>query len=359
MLMAALILLLLAVPTGLVLLLGKMKPRLSGGQIAFILLYILAFLVLVVVMLTNSYEYTKALDPIDDGYSPFSDRHFLTLLVHFILFHTAALLVWRRGNMLPPLVLVSCLAMLITGSAIAGATTLQLMYHAGTDELNNAGTPSFGIVFPLLSILLAAILLVKVIQQEGRERATYTYSNKALNWLNALLGRQQGVPLWALLLALPIFTLIAIILLLFGQDTDSIVKVFTETTTWTFSRHTHPPPLDHTGHYLCTVAASGSPNIVKPLRLGMRGGRQIIVNRQLLISNAFEELIAEGAPHLHRAIRGYYDQHGPGLARRINTPAASNITYCVMKPLEWAFLLCLYVFCCKPEARISRQYPLR
>lgn len=144
--------------------------------------------------------------------------------------------------------------------------------------------------------------------------------------------------------------------MIFGQDYDAVVKGFTETTEWKFSQHDHPPYLDHRGHYLCTVAACGSPRLVKPLRWGKRGGRPIIVNRQLQIANAFEELIADFSPKLHHFLRTNYDKYGYNLSQKIKTPAASNITYLLMKPLEWFFLLCLYTFCLYPERKIERQY---
>ena len=98
--------------------------------------------------------------------------------------------------------------------------------------------------------------------------------------------------------------------MLFGDDYDAVSKALTETTTWGFSQHDHPPHLPHQGHYLCTVAACGSPQLVKPLRWGIRGKQRIIVNRQLQIANAFEELIADLSPTLHRFIRKNYDRYG-------------------------------------------------
>ena len=158
---------------------------------------------------------------------------------------------------------------------------------------------------------------------------------------------------------LPIFIIITIILTLFGQHTDSLVKVFTDTATWHLSQKIHAPILphvDHGGHYLCTVAANGSPNIVKPIRYGKRGGKRIIVNRQLLVANAFESLLEDYLPKFHKVIRRNYDKYGLDLSRKINTPRLSNLTYILMKPLEWLFLVCLYLFDVNPEKRISIQY---
>ena len=135
-----------------------------------------------------------------------------------------------------------------------------------------------------------------------------------------------------------------------------LVKVFTDTSTWMFSQKMHPPILDHRGHYLCTVAATGNPKIVKPLRLGTRGGQTIIVNRQLQIANAFEECIQDLSPNAHRLIRKNYDRHGYNISLYINSAMRSNMVYFAMKPLEWMFLIFLYLFCVNPEQKIQKQY---
>ena len=72
---------------------------------------------------------------------------------------------------------------------------------------------------------------------------------------------------------------------------DAPIKAFTDTADWTFSQQIPPPPMESSGHYLCTVAAGGHKKIVKPLRYGTRRGQTIVVNRQLCIANAFEEWI--------------------------------------------------------------------
>jgi putative membrane protein len=188
------------------------------------------------------------------------------------------------------------------------------------------------------------------------ELSTKTFRIRWLNRLNTLLSSRFTVLTWSVLLIFPVFVLITLLLMLFGQDYDSVAKGFTETTTWAFSQKEHPPYLEHTGHYLCTVAACGSPRLVRPLRWGKRGGRPIIVNRQLQIANAFEELVADFSPALHRFLRTNYDKYGYDLSQKINTPFASNLTYLLMKPLEWFFLLCLYTFCLHPEKKIEKQY---
>lgn len=83
-----------------------------------------------------------------------------------------------------------------------------------------------------------------------------------------------------------------------------------------------------------------------------------MVNRQLLIANAFEELIQESTPRLHKFIRNAYDRYGYPLSKNITTPASSNLVYRLMKPLEYLFLAVLYFCCSKPEEKINKQYAI-
>ena len=90
--------------------------------------------------------------------------------------------------------------------------------------------------------------------------------------------------------------------------------------------------------------------------MGIRRGEKIIVNRQLCIANAFEDLIKEKIPRFHHFIRYIYDKYGYPLSKHINTAVQADITYILMKPLEWIFLITLYLFDKKPENRINLQY---
>ena len=144
--------------------------------------------------------------------------------------------------------------------------------------------------------------------------------------------------------------------MIFGQRPDEAIRAFLETSDWTLSQKISPPPIVEEAHYLCTVSLRGHKNIVKPTRMGIRRGKRIVVNRQLCIANAFEDLIKEKTPRFHHFIRYIYDKYGYPLSKHINTAWQADITYILMKPLEWIFLIVLYLFDKKPENRINLQY---
>ena len=135
-----------------------------------------------------------------------------------------------------------------------------------------------------------------------------------------------------------------------------MITAFTNTADWTLSQKIPPPRIDYDGHYLCTVAACGNEKLVKPIRAGKRHGQLIVVNRQLLVANAFEDLLKEKTPNFHKIVRGTYDKIGLPISKYINSKEKSNIVYILMKPLEWLFLIVLYTFDKNPENRISIQY---
>lgn len=117
-----------------------------------------------------------------------------------------------------------------------------------------------------------------------------------------------------------------------------------------------PPPVEMEAHYLCTVSLRGHRKIVKPLRYGIRRNQKIVVNRQLCIANAFEQVLEEKVPKMHRFIRYVYDKYGYPLSKHINTEVSADIIYIIMKPLEYFFLFVLYLVDKKPENRIAIQY---
>lgn len=184
-----------------------------------------------------------------------------------------------------------------------------------------------------------------------------TARGRLLDWAAATLADARRTPLVGFVLLWPLAGIAIVLQVLLGQEPDAAVRAFTETADWALSTKAGPPPVPGPdNHYLCTVAAGGHPALVRPLRAGVRHGRRITVNRQLLVANAFEDLVATRWPQGHRAIRATYDRHGYPLSRRITTQASADAVYLLMKPLEWAFVAVLYACDRRPEDRIARQY---
>lgn len=154
----------------------------------------------------------------------------------------------------------------------------------------------------------------------------------------------------------PLLGILIGILFLFGQKPDAVIKAFTETSDWTLSQRVAPQNIYYDEHYLCTVAAGGHEKIVKPGRLGVRHGHQVIVNRQLCVANAFEQVLEERLPRLHKRVRHFYDTYGFPAAKLIRSRYTADVIYFLMKPLEWLFLIVLYLTDVNPEDRIAVQY---
>lgn len=279
----------------------------------------------------------------------FSPKHRLSAYVIIALCMIAYFYCTWRKRLAPPLmeVLVNCL--LIIGIAF--------------NALMIAHDP---LPFTWLSGNVPIILLFTMrLARNHRAFLDQAIEHPARNLLEGLCWKLLRAPVLAkfplfMMLCLPLLALVAGVLMLFGQRPDALVRAFTDTYKHGLSQ------LDHEcagvvcgGHFLCTVAARGHARLVRPQRLGVRGGGSIICNRQLLVSNAFEELVQERAPHLHRIIRGNYDHVGTFVHRHFtwfDRKWVADAIYLLMKPLEWCFLLVLYACTRDPENRTARQY---
>ena len=248
---------------------------------------------------------------------------------------------YRDANSLSPLANVFCI------SGILGGVVLLLVFD------NQLQVASFHTFF----LLIYSIHLLWVRIREWQEdRTEISYENRLLQWLHRLLNKSRNWPWLAVLIALPTLALVVLILMLFGQQPDSMIKAWTNTADWAFSQKIPPQNLIIDEHYLCTVAAGGHENVVKPQRMGVRHGHPVVVNRQLCIANAFEQVLEEKTPHFHRFLRRNYDRYGYPFAKHIKKKWAMDLIYYLMKPLEWLFLLVLYLVDRKPENRIAMQY---
>jgi hypothetical protein len=141
-----------------------------------------------------------------------------------------------------------------------------------------------------------------------------------------------------------------------GHPTGAL-DVFARTCTHAFSTLPLEVAQSQCGHYLCTIAARGHPSLVRPERLGVRRGRVIVVNRQLAIANAFEDLLHARWPRFGRTARVCYDYLAIPICRWVKNRWLADIVYLAMKPAEWLFYLALLVFDQQsPEARVERMY---
>lgn len=298
-------------------------------------------------------DYTEAVYLSDwDYHTPISAEYgwILVIIVIWFLVSWACLSYSERaGNIFPPIITACLIAGIYSGWALCIIYLIQLA--RGID-----------FVWFYLSLLPLNLLLLSVHSMYGftvfygQQRARTEYSNPLLNGINWFF---TGGNRWLLsgLLVLAILLPAAILLLeLFGQSPDVLIRAFTETSDWTLSQKISPPPITDNGHYLCTVSLRGHKKIVKPVRYGIRRGEKIVVNRQLCVANAFEQLIEERSPGFHRAVRNFYDKYGYPLSKHIQTPLAADLTYLLMKPFELVFLAVLYTFDKKPEDRIAMQY---
>jgi hypothetical protein len=281
----------------------------------------------------------------------FSPAHQLTIAVIILLSLVSYVYSRFRTRMAPPVIEVLVNVCLLIGIVL----NFFLCFH--TTELALA-------IFGSLPVMLLGILmLIKnqalFMEQAADHTATSLNRFESLAW--KLLTAEPIVKFPLLLVCcLPVLVLLAAVLLLFGQKPDSMIRAFTDTYKHGLSQWDHQ--CDNVacgGHYLCSVAANGHSTIVKPQRLGIRNNNPIICNRQLLISNAFEDLIQERMPSIHRVIRQQYNKVGEFVHHHyhiFNIKFVSDSIYLLMKPLEWLFLLTLYTFDRKPENRIEKQY---
>ena len=209
---------------------------------------------------------------------------------------------------------------------------------------------------PLLYMIHVIVLMVRIVKEKAEKQKELNYNNPILQKINSWLLAGANLFWVAVVALLPVLGVLVALLVLFGQQPDSIIKVFTQTSDWVLSGEISPPPVAYDTHYLCTVSLRGHKKIVKPLRYGIRRGEKIVVNRQLCVANAFEQLLEEKTPNLHRKIRRFYDTYGYPISKHIHTAFAADVVYVLMKPLEWFFVVVLYLFDQKPENRINSQY---
>lgn len=300
----------------------------------------------------------------DELHAPLNKEYAVTFVVISLLYVLGMLvLTLMSGRKRPPLITVLCIAAMYLGVFESVLFTIHILGIHSTQE-SGAIYSRFGLdlLYTLLIPINMILIMLRTIYIEiksyepDKSRSSKIESIPILSWCDKILNNSKSWPFIAIIMMIPILGMVIGVLALFGQAPDAAIKAFTETADYTFSTKIPPQNLYYDEHYLCTVAAGGHKKIVKPIRMGKRHGHDVVVNRQLMIANAFEQILEERTPRLHRAIRDFYDKYGFPIARLIKTKMVADVVWFVMKPLEWFFLIIIYLFDVNPEDRIARQY---
>lgn len=308
------------------------------------------------------------------AHEPFNGDYALALFI-FAVYGFLSYLILKFGRKkLPPLVEVFLLGGVYVGCGICVLWILQLVCGGHAEDMAagiisethpgmsiQMNSSDFLMIFclcsvPFLFLIHAVQMLCSLVKEKAKRQETLQYKNPFMQRINQWFLKGANLFWMAAIALLPILGILAIILCLFGQQPDGIILGFTKTSDWILSQEIAPPPVAQDAHYLCTVSLRGHKKLVRPLRYGIRKGEKIVVNRQLCVANAFEQLLMEKMPRFHKMIRNFYDTYGYPISRHINSAWSADITYLIMKPLEWIFLMILYLFDVNPENRIASQY---
>ena len=258
-----------------------------------------------------------------------------------------------RVNRTPPLIPVLAMSSMYLGVILSIVFTIHVF------DFGRMGLLELYLLLPPIAFILMSLRAILCIVREydpSPDRMSKVEGSSALSSLFGFLNNSEKWPLAALVMMIPLLGILICILMIFGQAPDAAIKAFTETADFRLSQKIPPQQLYYDEHYLCTVAAGGDRKIVKPLRMGIRHGHPVVVNRQLCVANAFEQVLEERTPRFHKAVRSFYDRYGFPVAGLIRTKKAADIVYFLMKPLEWLFLIVLYLTDAHPEDRIAMQY---
>ncbi len=284
-----------------------------------------------------------------------ASKHLPTVILIAVIGLLGFIILRQSIDKLSPIITVVCISCVYIGCALSIIIIFQLSRNLFSDFFYTFVSMLFPFNFLLSSVRLIKNTIKYRIANINDNKIRY--ANAFLNWCTDILSHSLSWIIVPFILMLPLLGILIIILILFGQKPDAMVRAFTETSDWALSQKISPPPVsNYYNHYLCTVALKGDEKIVKPLRTGIRHGMKIVTNRQLCVANAFEQCLEERIPRVHRIIRKFYDKHGYPLSKHITTKSRANITYILMKPLEWLFVLFLYTMCKDPESKISIQY---
>ena len=325
----------------------KIKRRVNNRKY-FVILWIGVFgsilesFVIYLVKDLTRYDWTKQLINEQKHTMIWSEALPTILTLALISFLALVVYSYRDANSLSPLLNIFCISGILIGLVLVVVLDIQVQV--------------IGCHTVFLLVYSISLLRTRMKEWEGESNLNRAYDNPILQRFHLILHQSKHWPWLAVIFALPLLAVLVMVLMLFGQRPDSLVKAWTNTADWTFSEKIPPQNLIIDEHYLCTVAAGGHEKVVKPQRMGVRHGHPVVVNRQLCIANAFEQVLEEKTPRFHRFLRRNYDLYGYPFAKHIKKKWAMDVIYYLMKPLEWLFLLVLYLVDHKPENRIALQY---
>lgn len=295
-------------------------------------------------------------------FRPFAASHIVGLIGLHALLSLAYAISRKRPEALRPLMEVTVLSSLLVGIAVHAVVAV----HFGPWLLMGLLVPPLFLpcVAPVLTVLLFAFELRRRLRLRGRDAAlarmidprqvVYREGERPLP--DAPLTVHRGLLAKAVAFSPVLLGAHFVIQGLFHGRPLAALDVVTRTCGYTLSRiPIEIVPADC--HYLCTVAARGHDWLVRPERVGVRRGVPILVNRQLAIANAFEDLLHERWPRFGSLARRIYDALGLPVSRYIRGRWLADAIYLLMKPAEWAFYAALLLLDRKPpEARIDRMY---
>lgn len=298
------------------------------------------------------YELSGAMD----SYASLANEYIVSVIFLLTLGLVSFWITCLHHKALPPMVYAGCSTLIILNIIFAITYLTHTGFSYNGQELS---------VFPLQISFLSLFFLYMARLKDSlthflnsNQNKEIKYNSKFMLFLYKISNNYQSMPkLWAVIL-FPVLVIVQLILVLFGQRPDSFIRVFLETSSFNYSNIPTPEPkiVEGDAHYLCTVSARGHKKLVRPIRAGSRKGLRITVNRQLMVANAFENILEQYMPAFHKVIRSLYDRFGYPISKHINSKWSADITYLLMKPLEWFFLIVLYTVDKKPENRIHMQY---
>lgn len=306
------------------------------------------------------YQNALNIHGMERAHEPFSSEHAISLLICILIGFCCYLILKFFRRSFPPLAEVLLLGGIFMSCIVNVLIVVQLICGARPEGMSLQATDYIFILcfcsVPVIFLAHVGELMVSLVKEKAEKQSLISYDNQILEKINMWFLQGANMFIAGLIVMIPILILLSMILCLFGQQPDSMILAFTKTSDWLLSKEISPPPVEYDEHYLCTVSLRGHEKLVKPIRCGVRKGRKIIVNRQLCVANAFEQLIMERTPGFHKALRNFYDTYGYPLSRHIKNAWSADLTYLIMKPLEWMFVVVLYLFDQDPETRICRQY---